>query len=238
MSYGEALSPKQKLVLHHIGRYGLSFVEAIEHICFGGKSSRKSIEGLATGDTPMVERVGAGFKGKRKALTLTAAGSRAVYGDTGRSKKPTYANKNLFAFCCLSGKRRIRLEDSEVNDYFGNPLPGKHLVMNCSSFYCLHSLYIPNESTKDATIIAKVESRFGELLEADNTAWSPSIESWLASGRLRVTALVETKPKAARINKALQKRLRNFEVAGIDNCRAIASGYDQLEESLNGLKSR
>lgn len=208
MNSGETLNPKQKLVLRHIARYGLSFVEVIEHICFRGKSSRKTLASLSHGETAFIERTG-GFKGKRKAVILTPAGSRYIAGNPDRSKSPSFAAINLFAFCCLSGQRRIRLEPAEIGQHFGTPLPGRHLVLQASPPYCLHSVYTPGATTKDSTIVDKVESRLGEIIETSDSDWNPDPEQWLSSGRLRVTAIVETEEKAERISNTLSKRLRS-----------------------------
>lgn len=235
MNSGETLAAKQEQVLRHIARYGLSFTEVVEHICFGGRSARKTIQALCDGNTPLTSKVG-GFKGRRQALVLTEAGSRSIAGNAYRSKQPSHQRINLFAFCCLAGNRRIRLEAEEIKRFFGAPLPGRHLVMQCSGDYCLHSVCLPGASTKDVTILEKIESRLGELIECDESAWAPRPEDWLAAGRLRVTAIVETRQKAQRLNKALRNRLRNYDHPAVGYCSVAAARSNQLEELLGELR--
>jgi len=117
MKSGEqhSLSTQQEQVLKHIARYRLSFTEVIDHIFFRGRSSRKALTALCSGTNPFVETVG-GFQGRRKAFVLTKLGSKAVTGSTERSKAPNDANISLLAFCCLSGKKRICLEQSEITE--------------------------------------------------------------------------------------------------------------------------
>lgn len=235
MNSGEPLSPAMLRVLRHIARYRLSFTEIIEHICLDGQSSRKTMESLTGEKRPLVEKVG-GFAGRRNAFKLTQLGSKLIAGNAERNKAPNPANLSLLAFCCLSGKRRIRLEQAEIQKYFGKPLPGRHLVLQASGNYCLHSVYSPGASTKDQTVLAKIIERFQELAETVESTWNPDSTAWLNSGKLRVTAIVETKEKAERISAALKRRLDSFDHPAMHYSTVASANTDQLEELLRGLR--
>ncbi len=230
-----SLSAQQEQVLKHVARYRLSFTEIIDHLFFRERSSRKTLTALCDGKSPYLQTVG-GFQGRRKAYVLTKLGSKVVTGSVERSKAPNDTNINLLAFCCLSGKKRIRLEQSEITEFFGEPIPGRHLVMQCSGSYCLHSVYVPGASTKDLTILSKVEERFEELADCSASSWTPEPTEWLNTGKLRVTAIVQTAEKSQRVGQALQKRLSPIEHSAIHHCSVVATNSNRLEELLRGLR--
>lgn len=233
MSSGK-LNPGQRAVLEHLGRYRLSFKEIVSALYFDGADPQKTLDLLR--EQKLVETL-KGFHGNRTAYVLARPGaatlgtSRRRADNLGSEALP--ANLAVLAFCTLLGRARIRLNEDELPELFGDvPPPGRfHCLERGSRATRIYHVYTPGDSTRVSDIIARTRAHIAEVRKL------PPFEPWLRHELYSHAILVDNLDRAATLNAAIDdsgsdgQPLRTLSHIQVE----CVPGITNLEEALREL---
>ena len=205
MSSGKPTQRKRKpterdrRILTHLGRLGISYNEVIRHLFFGKVDPADVLQRLL--DNKWIESVATG-EGNRKSYHLTAEGAKLL----GLPEKPPGSRKApeqelILYFCCLSGTKRMPLTHEELVKLFdAAPVPeGTHCLEMRGRRPRLYNMHVPGDGTP-VREVAQAAKRKRDVVLAEE-AYRP----WVSGRLYSVAILVEADDRADRIREMLSK---------------------------------
>ncbi len=224
------LTPLQRRVLEHIGRYRLTFQEVVSALFCGGGNPQKVLTQLRDQGLLGIQK---GFGGNRAAYILTPLGAAALgvsrrRADTlGPEAMPVHLA--ILSFCTLCQRARVRLMESEAQDLLGATPPGRyHAAEYGRQAHRVYDLYVPGPATALIDVISRTRAHIQRVRDI------AELQPWINHEMYVHAILVETDGRRAEIEAALDD-------AVIDDCplreagAALAvqvPGIAELEEAL------
>jgi len=218
------LSPEDQAILRHVALYRLTLAEVVSQLFFGGNAGRagRLLGGLAkNGFLNRHNKIANGaLPGPVTNYTLTPEGARAAGAEKERGEPlgplalPTHLA--VLWFCCLSDRRRYRLEPEELKSLLGDK--SVHPNTACciaeeEDGPCLYRIFPTTANPVNA---------MSQLRDTVSEAWDkkPTLRSWMESGDLGFVVLAESKPKCSDLEKLVRKYTGDTERIDHD-CRIL-----------------
>lgn len=233
------LRPRDLAILRHVALYRLTLPQIVEKLfCQEGGNAGSILATLAGAGllrSHKKKNEGA-LPGPVGFFTLTPAGERTTGVLEDRSEKlgPAAIRMHLAVvwFCCMSGRRRYRLEPKELKSLFGEHPPHANVAMCLADDSDGLRLYRVYQSSTDVRkSIKQIRASVGKLWE------SPRLRAWLVSGDLGIAVLAETRSKCADLEKAMMAAGKE-KPSVADECHIIvrfAPSPATLKAALNSL---
>lgn len=196
------MQERDEKILKHIGKYGLSIRAVIEKLFFDGATCDHVINRLIKENRIASE---AGIPGGvcYYRLTLSEARSRAVPEHRARPKKGAALRQALQVlwFCCMSGKKRNRIERKQVGKNFGNGKgSGKpHCAEAGEESSIVYRLYAPGPNSRDDYLLKRLRSDYEVALEV------PELRDWIQDRAFGFAVLVETPERGEKLKRLIKK---------------------------------
>ena len=237
MSSGK-LTERDRQILTHLGRFGISYSEIIQHLFFGKVNPADVLQRLRGDDnkTPWcIESVPIG-NGNRRGYRLTRKGAVLLgRGEKSGGSRSAFERPLILAFCCLSGTRRIPLEHKELEELFGiAPVPtGTHCLEMRARTTRLYNVYVPGPETNVQKVVQTAKAKRDQLIEEE------AYHAWVSGHLYSVAIVVQEEERADRIRQSLLKTkdARGVPITlndGVIVERVPAIGRT-LEEALDAL---
>lgn len=217
------LSPMDLAILKHVGLYRLTFPIVVERLFCKARGG--------IGGTLLSELARAGFLRHHKKLadgafqggvpffTLTPSGARmaGVSEDRGAvlGAPALRTHMAVLWFCCLSDRRRHRLEPSELREAFGDDAPYPNVAFCIGEEDEGPKIYrVYETATNVALSIKRLRLAIAKLWE------TPRVRPWLMCGDLGFAVLAETRAKCGHLTTAMKSASK--DKPGIaDDCHVI-----------------
>ena len=103
-------------------------------------------------------------------------------------------------FCCMTGKKRTRLEHAQLAKLFPDGTPRGPHCLELSKEHTVFRIFVTSEKTNDSNLLARVES-YVEAAEKH-----PKLADWLKVRKYGFVLLVETPERAKTIQEALKRQ--------------------------------
>lgn len=195
------MEDRDEKILKHIGLYHVSLRVVIEKLFFQGKTCDHVLQRLLE-----QHRIQAcsGLPGGLSyyQLTLTEARKRSVPEHRAR-KHNTAALREALAvlwFCCMSDKRRKRLERNQIGKIFGR---GKGFGKpHCAEVRnekenTIYRLYTPGPNSRDDYLIKLLRTDMQEAID------HPQLGPWLAAKAFQFAVTFETEARLKKFRRLL-----------------------------------
>lgn len=215
MKSGEGeLPPEYQAILRHIGLYRLTLLEVASQLFCSGNAGRagRFLGSLAKdGYLNRHDKIENGaLPGGITIYTLTPEGARAagVGKERGQPLGPSALPTHLAVlwFCCLSDRRRYRLEPEELTLLLGDE--SIHQNTAC----CITEEEDGPRVYRIFPTKANPINAIGQLRKSVSEAWeNPTLRSWMESGELGFVVLAESKSKCSDLDKLMRKNFRDDE---------------------------
>jgi hypothetical protein len=196
------MQERDERILKHIGKYGLSIRAVIERLFFDGATCDHVINRLIKENRIASD---AGIPGGicYYRLTLSEARSRAVPEHRARPKKGVALRQALQVlwFCCMSGKKRNRIERKQVGKNFGNGKgSGKpHCAEVDGESSTIYRLYAPGPNSRDDYLLKGLRVDYEVALAV------PELRAWIEDRVFGFAVLVETPERGEKLKRLIKK---------------------------------
>ena len=193
---------RDEKILKHIGKHALSIRAVIERLFFEGATCDHVINRLIK-ENRIVSDAGIPGGVCYYRLSLSEARARSIPDHRARPKKGAALRQALqiLWFCCMSEKKRNRLERKKVAETFGNGTgSGKpHCAEAEQENSIVYRIYAPGPNSRDDYMLKSIRSDYERGLER------PEIRSWLEDRAFGFAVLVETAERKERLKKLISK---------------------------------
>ncbi|BDC49792.1 hypothetical protein F183_A21080 [Bryobacterales bacterium F-183] len=189
-------------ILKHLGKYGVSLRHVIEKRFFDGATCDHVLNRLIR-ENRVVAEVGIPGGLSYYHLSLSEARGRGVPEHRARPKRGAALREALqvLQFCCLSKKKRNRLERRDIGKNFGNGKgSGKpHCAEVDGDRSIIYRVYAPGPNSKDDYLLKTLR------IDLEVAARVPELQEWIENGAFGFAVLVETPERKARLLRLIAK---------------------------------
>ncbi len=202
------LGSEVQAILRHVALYRLTLLEVASRLFCAGNAGRagRLLGGLAKdGFLNRHDKIANGaLPGGVTIYTLTPEGARAARAgkERGQPLGPAALPTHLAVlwFCCLSDRRRYRLEPEELKSMLGDE--SIHPNTPC----CITEEEDGPRVYRIFPTKANPTNAMRQLRESISEAWEkPTLRTWMESGDLGSVVLGESKPKCSDLEKLVGK---------------------------------
>jgi hypothetical protein len=196
------MNDRDDKISKHIGRHGVSLRVVIEKLFFDWATcdhvvNRMMKEGRIVSESGLP----GGLNCYR--LSLSEARSRGVPEHRARPKKGAALREALQVlwFCCMSDKKRSRLERLQISKNFGNGRgSGKpHCAEDHDGKLIVYRIHAPGPNSRDEYLLKSIRGEYESAMER------AEIRKWIESGTFGFAVLVETPERRERLRRMIQK---------------------------------
>jgi len=207
----EELRPQDQALLRHVALYRMTLPQIASRLFCAGNAGRagSALGRLAkNGFLNRHDKISNGaLPGRVTIYTLTPEGARAagVKKERGQPLGPSALPTHFAVLwvCCLSDRRRYRLEPEEVKSLIGDE--SVHPNTAC----CITEEEDGPRVYRIFPTTSEPAGAMRQLRASISEAWeNPTLRSWMESGDLGFLVLAESKQKCSDLEKLLRKAVR------------------------------
>lgn len=222
-----------RLILQHIARYRVTVRPIVARLSSPDENPEAALAGLIRRGLVAAHK---GLPGNRSVYRLTKQGTAVVEVSEARARplrsQAIFKHLGILLFCHVEGSGRYRIEDGELRDLIGEPLPdGAHCMGMVDSRVAIFNTYVPGPRTTIRSIVRHIR----EQLTAFRAM--PQLRSLLHDRVYGFAIITETTQRRKAILDVLRRPERDGCPALAQQVRIHVEAVQAFDRFINGVTS-
>jgi hypothetical protein len=224
------MDDRDEKILRHVGLYYISLRVTLEKLFFGGnKTACGNVITRLTNQKRLVARPRA-FPGGVSYYQLPESEAKRIGVPDYRAKAPAGQalpeKLSTLWFCCMSEKRRTRIEKNKLEEIFGvQPFSGPHCYETDEQTRAYRIYRIFPVNADDEYLIRNVTQHLDTVTER-------GCRDWLRTGAYGIAVLAETETRKQKLERDLKEKGLSDTVTSVV---AVVPSPNTLKEAINAL---
>lgn len=220
-----------RTILEHLARYRVSVRAVLSRLNDANKVLKPALERLLGSELVVADR---SLPGNRALYCLSKKGAAVLDVSESRARhfrgQAMHKHLGVLLFCHVAGCKRYRLEDQELRELVGDPLPeGTHCMAQIDDHPVLLGVYVPGAETSLRSIVRRVREL---IVDARRV---PALRDMIAAGRFGIALVVTTSQRRKVISRTLSRPEADGRPALARQVRIIVESLPAFDLLINGV---
>ncbi len=220
-----------RTILEHLARYRVSVRAVLSRLNDANKVLKPALERLLGSDLVVADR---SLPGNRALYQLSKKGASVLEISESRARRfgsqAMHKHLGVLLFCHVAGCKRYRLEDDELRELVGDPLPeGTHCMAQIDDQPVLLGVYIPGAETSVRSIVRRVREL---VVDARRVS---GLRDMIMADRFGIALVVTTSQRRKVVSKALNRPEADGRPALARQVRIIVEWLPAFDLLINGV---
>lgn len=222
-----------RLILQHIARYRVTVRPVVARMSSPDENAEAALAGLVRRGLVAAHK---GLPGNRSVYRLTKQGTAIVEVSEARARplksQAIFKHLGILQFCHVEGSGRYRVEDAELRDLIGEPLPeGVHCMGMADDKVAVFNTYVPGPRTTIRSIVRHIREQLTTLRTM------PHLRSLLQDRVYGFAVITETTQRRKAILDVLRRPEGSDCPALVQQVRIHVEAVPAFDRFVNGVTS-